>query len=217
MVCLSLFFKARRALTHSCTELKESHTLFYKPFLPLSSPHVLSSRILEIENLIIRKQWYAARLKSGHAIQAGLDGLHYLQTYDRVLIRSIVSTAYLGWAAYGALYILGLHQDPSIGDPSARLPIFIIIKTAINAFSLLSIIVSWVLFALQRSPWTFYLYILFPCYFWNQVLLRAVPRIAQWSWSDLSSIDFGRVIGVGVLVVGSLQAMVVSRSWHYQE
>ncbi|KAF8345663.1 Phosphatidylinositolglycan class N-domain-containing protein [Amanita rubescens] len=189
-------------------ELKESRTLFYKPFPSLFSPHALSSRILEIENLITRKQWYAARLKSGEAIQIGLDGLHYLQTYDRVLIRSIVSTAYLGWAAYGALYILGFHKDPSLADSNSPFRTSVI-KFAINVFSLFVTIVSWILFALQRSPWTFYLYILFPCYFWNQVLLKVVPRVAQWSWSDLSSIDFGRMIGVGVLVVGSLQAMVL--------
>ncbi|KAF8628734.1 hypothetical protein AX15_003748 [Amanita polypyramis BW_CC] len=210
MVARAALVNAKVILEHYRVkhELKESHTLFYKPFPPLSSPHALSSRIIEVDNLISRKQWYAARLRSDEAIKVGLEGLHYLQTYDRVLIRSIVSVAYLGWAAYGALYIFGLHRDATVDatDASPRNPV---LKTFVNAFSLLAAIVSWTLFTLQQSPWTFYLYILFPCFFWNQVLLSVAPRIAKWSWSDLSSVDFGRVIGIGVLVVGSLQAMVM--------
>ncbi|KAK2465877.1 hypothetical protein APHAL10511_001518 [Amanita phalloides] len=193
-------------------ELKASRALFYKPFAPLSSsPHALPSRVLEIENLISHQQWYAARLKSGQAIQAGLDGLHYLQTYDRVLIRSFVSIAYLGWAAYGALHIFGLHLDAGGSDADSSHPILhgSILKTGINLLSFTITLASWLLFTLERSPWTFYLYILFPAYFWNQVLLKAIPRLVQWSRSDLSSVDFGKVIGVGVLIIGSLQSMVM--------
>ncbi|KAF8626715.1 hypothetical protein AX17_006482 [Amanita inopinata Kibby_2008] len=193
-------------------ELKQKYTLFYKPFPSLSSHHSLSFRISEIENLIRQKQWYAARLKSAEAIQIGLNGLHYLQTYDRTLIRFIVSVAYLGWAAYGSLFIFGTRRrtgpDAHFGSevpPSQNW----IVTSIINGLTILIIAACWAAFAIQRSPWTFYVYVLFPCYFWNQVLLQVVPRISQWPWSEAPSIDYGKLIGVGMLVVGSLQAMVM--------
>ncbi|KAM6496316.1 Phosphatidylinositolglycan class N (PIG-N) domain containing protein [Amanita muscaria] len=194
-------------------ELKAAHALFYKPFPPLSSDGALSLRVSEVDDLISRKQWYAARLKSGEAIRIGLEGSHYLQTYDRVLIRSIVTVAYLGWAAYSALYVFGLrHRDAVTASAGEARLHAKVIKTTINWLSFLTFATSLVLFALQRSPWSFYLYIMFPCYFWNRVLLRIVPTVAQWSWSELASVDFGKLIGVGVLVLGSLQAMVLAYS-----
>ena len=147
IICWSLFFKATPVTYAS---LPRTHTLFYKSFPPLSSPHVLSSWILETEKFIYCKQWYAAWLKS---VQTRLDGLHYLQTYDCVLIWSIISTTYLGWATYGALYALSLHQEPSIEDSNTPMPVFII-RTAISAVALLMTIISWILFALQQSLWT---------------------------------------------------------------
>ncbi|PFH47133.1 hypothetical protein AMATHDRAFT_152882 [Amanita thiersii Skay4041] len=185
-------------------DLKEANTIFYKPFMLLASHMSLKSRIAEIEKLIQQKQWYAARLKSGEAIQIGLDGLHYLQTYDRTLIRFIVSVAYLGWAAYGSLHIFRPAQAFAVATPTSP-----IIQSSITVLSLLVTVISWSAFAIQKSPWSFYLYILFPVYFWNQVLLRAVPALSQLHWSGIFSLDYGRFIGTGVLVVGSLQAMVM--------
>src|SRR5271168_3137250 len=97
------------------TELKQKHALFYTPFplltpstayqqgsdIPLSFP-----QLTLIEKLISEKQWFAARRASSPLIQQTLQGLHYLQTYDRFLIRGIVSAAYLGWAAYAVLHIV---------------------------------------------------------------------------------------------------------------
>ncbi|KAG6823966.1 hypothetical protein H0H92_008433, partial [Tricholoma furcatifolium] len=92
-------------------ELKKSQTLFYKPFIPLEghdAPNANSHRIkgiAKIERLIDHNNWTAARLESAKLIKAGLSGLHYLQTYERLLIRGIVTAAYIGWAAYASLYI----------------------------------------------------------------------------------------------------------------
>lgn len=67
----------------------------------------------------------------------------------------------------------------------------------------------WALFVRQRSPWTFYIYIIFPCYFWNQVLVRATRPLLHYIRQGQSGSVFGPVLR-GVLVVAALQSMVVS-------
>ncbi len=119
-------------------------------------------------------------------------------SYDRTLIRGIVIAAYLGWIAFGAVSVL----LPSADHPSQnQTPIHIAATSALAAF--------WALFAKQRSPLTFYVYIVFPCYFWDQVLVRAGKPLLQYVRRARPRTVAGLVLR-GLLVVGALQSMVVS-------
>lgn len=119
-------------------------------------------------------------------------------SYDRLLIRSIVIVAYLGWAAYASLYIF----RPQPGTDS-----HIILTTAI-------LLVFWAAFAIQRSPWTFYVYVAFPCYFWNQVVTHAAkPTIAWFRGSQKSPLIYAKLFFQATLIVGALQSMVVRETW----
>ena len=65
-------------------ELKQTHTLFYKPFVQLEGTNPLEmpariERINEIEQLIHQKRWDDARQRSAELISVGLEGLRYLQ------------------------------------------------------------------------------------------------------------------------------------------
>lgn len=170
------------------TELKRRHTLFYTPF-PLLTPSTTHDQGLDalsypqlasIENLISEKQWFAARQASSILIQQALQGLHYLQTYDRFLIRGIVSAAYMGWTSYAVLHILR-YQDyrRSVGGGK---PVSLSTSTTtilVTVASGLVLLAFWTLFALQHSPWSFYVYIMFPCYFWWRVLEELCTAISD--------------------------------------
>ena len=112
------------------------------------------------------------------------------------MIRGIVIAAYLGWIAFGAVSIIfssDEHQNPA--------PFHIAAMSVLAGF--------WALFAKQRSPMSFYIYILFPCYFWDQVLVRASKPLLQY----IRQGQQGSVVKValrGSLVVAALQSMVVS-------
>ena len=67
------------------------------------------------------------------------------------MIQGIVIAAYIGWIAFGATSIL-LPQTSS-GTPGG-LPFHVAATSVLVGF--------WALFAKQRSPWTFYVYIVFP-------------------------------------------------------
>src|ERR1700677_4405304 len=74
--------------------------------------------------------------------------------------------------------------------------------------AILVLLAFWTLFAIQRSPWTFYLYIMFPCYFWQQFLLKAARPLRIW----VQAKDRGRTYYVKLLlqaglVIATLQSM----------
>ncbi|KAI0632733.1 Phosphatidylinositolglycan class N-domain-containing protein [Trametes polyzona] len=179
---------------------KKRHSLFYKqyPFFAAweDRESVPGEGVLaDIEVLIEQKNYNAARLRAKDLIEHTLEGLRYLQTYDRTMIRGIVIVAYLGWIAFGAVSVL----LPSANAPTRRLPLHIPTAAILVGF--------WSLFAKQRSPWSFYIYIVFPCYFWDQVLARATGPFLRYVWRCGFKSLIGHVFR-GALVVVALQAMV---------
>ena len=230
MVCPNFFFKDITNHQHNLfdlcfgTEFKRKHTLFYTPFpllTPSTSHHQGSDtlsfpQLASIENLISEKQWFAARQASSALIQQALQGLHYLQTYDRFLIRGIVSAAYMGWTAYAVLHILRYHDYRSLGGkPASHSTSTTLLVTVASWMVLLAF---WTLFALQHSPLSFYVYIMFPCYFWWRVFEEMSTAISDWNYRRAASgmlrssnrkSHFVTIVIKMVTIVLALQGMVV--------
>jgi GPI ethanolamine phosphate transferase 1 len=154
-----------------------------------------------IETLIENKDWYNARKVSADLITTALHGLHYLQTYERLLIRAIVTAAYLGWAAYASLFLFRpLDYVTTPLKPSS-------IPTLVSAAAFITLTTFWTLFAIQQSPWTFYVYIAFPCYFWQQFMLQAIPAFQHRLRNrPINCLQVVARVGVTIAV---LQGMVV--------
>ncbi|KAF8165903.1 Phosphatidylinositolglycan class N-domain-containing protein [Crassisporium funariophilum] len=183
-------------------ELKQKHQYFYTPFTPLAGTSPLGNvrQITAIERLIAGKDWILVRQASAELIQKSLQGLHYLQTYDRFLIRGIVIAAYLGWAAYASLYILRpLDTMPvNSGDKSSF----------IRVASYTVLVAFWVLLAVQSSPWSFYLYTLFPCYFWQQFLIQTSTTLRHHCLTKYPPISYIKFLLQASMVIIALQGMV---------
>lgn len=116
--------------------------------------------------------------------------------YDQTLIRVMVVVAYLGWAAYGATSILCPNNPPSFGR-------------TISGAALVALGVSWTLFAIQEYPVTFYVYVVFPCYFWREALVASSGSLHELHRSGKLRGSVKLVLR-GVLVIAALQSMVVS-------
>lgn len=153
-----------------------------------------------IEHLITSGDFQQARHQSHELIKTTLSGLRYLETYDRTLIRTIVTFAYTGWIAFIAAFILAPSQP--LGAGSA--PFWI--RFLFN----LAAIGSCELFSIQQLPWTFHIYILFPFFFWMDVAEKVYAN-----WSALRGLGFGNVRWTWsvllrlFLAVVALQSMVV--------
>lgn len=114
------------------------------------------------------------------------------------MIRSIVIVAYVGWAAYTSISVF-----PSLDIPPAS-------AVLVDAFTLLIFCGSAIVFWMQNSPWTLYLYVAFPCYFWREFYLRGAPTLLK--TISKSSFSSRQLCIYGLLVVVSLQSMVVCAS-----
>ncbi|KAI9061844.1 PigN-domain-containing protein [Trametes sanguinea] len=148
-------------------EDQKAQSLFYKQYSHFAWTQDIEdmpgeTEIDAIERLIVYGDYHKARLRATSLIEATLEGLHYLQTYDSRLIKCIVVAAHLGWMAFGAVFTL-LPASPAASS-TRSFPIHVAAAAVLVAF--------WAAFARQRSPRSYYLYITFPCYFWDRVLSR---------------------------------------------
>ncbi|CAE6348447.1 unnamed protein product [Rhizoctonia solani] len=152
--------------------IKSKNHLRYKSFPPLEPyaggallPGALELR--ELERLLAAHDWKTARQKAQDLIDITLEGLGYLQRYDRYVLRFIVTAGYIGWMLLSALHVLHTHvvpQNPAL--QSAR-------DAGVSVLDLLTWITTLStagIFAYQRSPWTYYLYAAFPIYFFRNIL-----------------------------------------------
>ena len=115
--------------------------------------------------------------------------------YDQTLIQAMVVIAYLGWAAYGATTILLPNQPPSF-------------NTTISGVALVVLGASWTLFAIQKYPSTFYVYVVFPCYFWRETLVASSGPLLDLYHSGKLRGGM-RLIPRVIMVIVGLQSMVV--------
>lgn len=193
------------ALSYFTSELQEKHTFFYVPFAPLAEVSAINTtpQLVVIETFLQEQKWEFSLQACSDLIHESLQGLHYLQTYDRFLIKAFVATAYLGWAAYASLYILRPFDNLSDSFIQATATARII---KIASWTIL--IGFWVSFALQKRPWTFYVYIAFPCYFWQQFSLQA-SALARSRLRAGAAAQFGSIFIRCLVVVFALLCMVV--------
>ena len=115
--------------------------------------------------------------------------------YDQTLIRVIVVLAYLGWVAHGATTILFPDRPSSYS------------KT-ISSLALTALGFSWTFFTVQKSPWSFYIYVAFPCYFWREAVVASSGPISELYRSGKLQGSIKLLLHV-VFVIAALQSMVV--------
>lgn len=129
-------------------------------------PH--KTYLLEIESLIERISQGNTQLTKNaislteELMKTTLEGLQYLSTYNWRFIRTIVTFGFVGWIGYSFIvflkvYILGQNDSdisPSVWNRSV--------------FTILGAVLNFILYY-QRSPFNFYMYLLFPLYLWSHI------------------------------------------------
>jgi phosphatidylinositol glycan class N len=153
-------------------EQKRNAVLRYVPFEPLSGDGETSieGRFANLEALISNGAYEDSIALSSELLVVGLEGLRYLQTYDWLFLRTIVSLGYLGWIAYALTTVIDLHVLHGTTDSHRT-------TASISFFS--SILVAlFSVFLYQGSSWRYYFYAFFPVYFWEEVFARRKALIA---------------------------------------
>jgi phosphatidylinositol glycan class N len=142
-------------------DLKERTEFVFRPFRPLEHVDAL---LEEIDQLIEKAEYKTAERKSQKLMELTVEGLRYYQTYDWLLLRTIVTLGYLGWIAYSSLFIvktyaLGVEPTQGVDGSGYSLIIGIFAATAYLLF-------------LKESMISYYAYLFFPVYFWVKVWVQ---------------------------------------------
>ncbi|KAH3671610.1 hypothetical protein OGAPHI_000313 [Ogataea philodendri] len=99
-------------------------------------------------------------------IKTSLQGLNYLQKYNWLLLRSIVTSGFVGWIIYSLMIFFRLYvlkesatkYDGAVGKTINHV-VFLTIGSSL----------SYILYY-QNSPANYYFYLAFPLFFWHEIV-----------------------------------------------
>ncbi|KAL5614441.1 hypothetical protein BROUX41_004546 [Berkeleyomyces rouxiae] len=147
-------------------EQKNATEMRYRPFSGLDAEAQLApeQRVAAIQSLIHAGKYEEAIEETAVLLKTGLDGLRYLQTYDWLFLRALITVGYLGWMAFALTIVLDLFVLHGATPPLRSLA-----STLFFSSILATLYAS---FIVSKSPLTYYLYAFFPVMFWEEVFAR---------------------------------------------
>lgn len=77
--------------------------MYFKTFKPLANYSMVLDKI---EELISTKDYQSAMELSENLRKLALQGLHYFQTYDWMMLMTVVILGYIGWIFYLVVHVL---------------------------------------------------------------------------------------------------------------
>jgi phosphatidylinositol glycan class N len=130
----------------------------------------IDHRLTMVQTSIENRDYEKAIEQSRELLWLGLEGLRYLQTYDWLFLRALVTVGYLGWMAFAITTVIDLHVLHGAVEPSRTL-------STTGTFGAVGATLCSYLW-LRSSPITYYAYALFPIVFWEEVVARRPSLIA---------------------------------------
>ncbi|KAI9736074.1 MAG: Glycosyl phosphatidyl inositol anchor synthesis [Claussenomyces sp. TS43310] len=144
---------------------KRTAELRYRPYKALGDEeHSVEHRVSRIRAHIDEGHYSEAIHESNLLIKTGLGGLRYLQTYDWLFLRALVTIGYLGWIAFALTTVIDLHVLHGKTETSRTM------SGSIFFSSILTVLFA--SFVVSKSPITYYAYAIFPVAFWEEVFAR---------------------------------------------
>ncbi len=181
-------------------EKKKVTELRFRPYNALSDPGLEpENRVGQIRQLIEAGSYEEAIEESAALLKVGLAGLRYLQTYDWLFLRALITIGYLGWVAYALTTVIDVHVLHQRFRPSRTL-----MGTIVSTSVLAALYAS---FAISKSPITYYAYAFFPVVFWEEVYAQRESLVQGRkelfahikSGGSLASLVFNCAVYVGII------------------
>ena len=176
-------------------EKKKASQLRFRPYGPLSEESSTpDERVSSIRRLIDAGKYEEAVEETDALISLTLEGLRYLQTYDWLFLRTVVTIGYLGWIAHAVTTVIDMFVVAGSVAPARTL-------TGTIAFS--SILAAvYASFIVSSSPLTYYAYAFFPVVFWEEVYAR------RYSLAKGGKILFGDIRSAGSILTFLLHTVL---------
>ncbi|KAI1151631.1 GPI ethanolamine phosphate transferase 1 [Nemania diffusa] len=185
---------------------KKAKQLRYQPYEPLSGHggKLPDARLSSIKDLIGLGRYEEAIEESAALMKLALEGMRYLQTYDWLFLRALITIGYLGWIAFSLTTVIDLHVVQGAAEPSRTLGATIFFSSILIAL--------YASFVISQSPPTYYAYSFFPVVFWEEVYARR-ESLARGRQILLGHIETGtRVLSFAlnfVLYVGVIESLAL--------
>ncbi|ORY09517.1 GPI ethanolamine phosphate transferase 1 [Clohesyomyces aquaticus] len=191
---------------HVKEDMKKSTELYYKPFSGLGDEtHSVEFRIAQIQALIDEDKADEAIQQSHELIHLGLQGLRYLQTYDWLFLRTLVTAGYVGWIVFAITTVIDLHVLHQESETLRTMSSMIVFSSIlVGLYSVLII---------QQSPLIYYAYAFFPVMFWEEIWARrsALMQGCKVLLRDVKSqADVVKLVLSVLGCIGLLEALVQS-------
>lgn len=176
-------------------EQKKATELRYRPFKALGDEeHSVDHRFAAIRALIDQGHYEDAIQETAALVKVGLAGLRYLQTYDWLFLRALITIGYLGWIAFALTTVIDLHVLHGKAETS---------RTLFGALFFSSILVAlYGSFVVSKSPVTYYAYAIFPVVFWEEVYAR------RNALNEGRKVLFAHVKSAGGVIILLLKAII---------
>ena len=189
---------------------KKAMVIQYKPYPGFADAEHSTQQRLETIAATIQQGDYASAIKaSDDLIQVGLQGLRYLQTYDWLFLRALVTMGYLGWVAFAFTTAIDNYMlEGKIEASRSTLSTNVFASILVALYSFLFI---------QSSPWTYYAYAIFPVMFWEEVFARqqaltAAKKNIFTKFSTEALLKFGLNIAAYIAILE-----VMGQSYYHRE
>ncbi|KAF9134927.1 Glycosyl phosphatidyl inositol anchor synthesis [Mortierella sp. 14UC] len=212
---------------HVKQELKRRTEILFKPFPGLTGDHSPEAVKVQVQALIDAGKFEEAEAECVIVRNLCLEGLRYLQTYDWLFLRSVISAGYLGWIAFSLNFILRTFvggQDSRLGPlgaPRTRRPIANVAsvqeKQAIDILSVVVFAIFATILTIKQSPALYYAYVAFPIFFWSRVILdrreltSAIAKTTQnYGWVKTIGSVLGYIVALEILVYSYFNRGILS-------
>ncbi|KAG9449833.1 hypothetical protein H6P81_009798 [Aristolochia fimbriata] len=194
------------------SQLKQSNSLHFKPFKPLENYSLV---LHQIEDLMSRGSFEPAMELSQNLRRLALEGLHYFQTYDWLMLMTTVTLGYVGWMVNLILHVLKFYTS-LIDNAYKRNKAVVYSGSTTRKVDLCGCIVMGVLSTLlflQNTPFLYHIYVSMTVFLWTQIwkdfeILKAI-------WRYMFSCKFSylvKLFAICVLTVLILEFLVMSFS-----
>ena len=141
----------------------QSKSIIFKPYQPLIDSE---QKINNILNEIKNQNYIEAINKTEFLINITLEGMNYILHYDRIYLKTIVIIGYILWTLYLFIFIEMKNSN--------CLNKFFFWNSKDNiCITIISLLITLILIAyvyIRLGPFTYYLYTIFPCYFFWRIL-----------------------------------------------
>lgn len=190
------------------SQIKQSNSLYFKRFKPLEH---YSSVLEQIEDLILAQNYGAAMKMSEDLRSLALVGLHYFQTYDWLLLMTIITLGYIGWMIFLILHMLQAYTSLP-GDIFKEEQTVLRKKNAekVYLFGCLLMGVISVLLLVEHSPPLYHAYVAMTVFLWTQIFSEYRFILALWRYLSGRKNYFVKLLVVGAASVFILEFLVNS-------